>query len=57
MQLSTVMIRAGLGLKAAKSQHIANAVKQVFAHQYREEHGGSMFFLHPFQLPDAEANI
>lgn len=45
MQLSTVMVRAGLGLKATKSQHIANAVKQVFAHEYREQHGGGMLVL------------
>lgn len=44
MQLSTVMLRAGLGIKATKPQHIANAVKQVFAHEYREQHDGGTFF-------------
>lgn len=38
------MVRAGLGVKSSKPQHIANTVKQVFAHEYREKNGGGMFF-------------
>lgn len=40
MHPQTVMVRAGLGSKASKPKNIANAVKQVFAHNYRENHGG-----------------
>ncbi|KAF7966238.1 hypothetical protein HWV62_39451 [Athelia sp. TMB] len=39
LQYQTVMYLAGLGSKANKPRNISNAVKKVFAHEYREEHG------------------
>ncbi|KAF7967027.1 hypothetical protein HWV62_36037 [Athelia sp. TMB] len=40
LQYQTVLHLSGLGLKASKPRNISNAVKKVFAHEYREEHGG-----------------
>lgn len=42
MHPQTVLVRAGLALKATKTTNIANAVRKVFAHQYRQEHDGGM---------------
>lgn len=38
----TVLVRAGLALKATKVKNVSNAVRKVFAHEYRLQHNGGM---------------
>lgn len=46
----TVLVRAGLALKATKVRNVSNTVRKVFAHEYRLKHNGGTFNSHAYYL-------